>query len=294
MITIFREVASKVMQNHTVARKIKGYSELIMFRHSLFSLPFGVCATVLSTNRFSFDVILCIIGLFLARSGANAFNRFADRRYDSQNARTTGRNIPMGNVSPLEALIITGICFILLAVVAVLLGPVTTLGYPIAITMFMLYSYSKRFTPYCHILLGLCCGLGVPACSLALTGKISVTIFIMYLAVAFKITSHDILYAISDIDFDRVTGLYSYPAVYGEYLSRQSAMLFEFSSLILFTFLYFTAGMSFIYVIGLFSVTLISSISFHGGGNLVKKSYDNNAVTSCILSVLMCIDLLMR
>lgn len=281
------------MQNSKIRKKISGYLELVIFSHSLFSLPLGIATLFLCKVPFSFRHILCIAALILARSGANAYNRFADRKFDRQNKRTRGRNIPRGDVSSTEALIITGVCFLLLGAIAVILGPTTTLGFPVAVILSVLYSYSKRFTPYCHLLLGVCCGLSVAGCSVAMLGGINVSTGILYLATVFRICSHDIIYQIEDIDFDRVAGLYSYPAVYGEKLSIEVAKVFEFSSYFLFSLLFFVENLGLIYALGLFIAFLKTAFDYRFLNRDTRRfAYVNNALCSCILSLSICIDII--
>ena len=159
-----------------------------------------------------FWILLALVG---ARNGANAFNRIADLRFDRKNARTSGRPLADGRVTMTEAVILTVLCFALLAVSAYMLHPLCLLLSPLAVGLFLFYSYSKRFTWLCHFVLGLCCGGAPVGAFIAVQGRVSFLSLLLGGAVLFWVAGFDILYATQDIEFDRAERLHSVPARFG-------------------------------------------------------------------------------
>lgn len=200
-----------------LAGRLRRYGELVLFSHTLFSLPFGLLSMLWAADGLPslsdfFWILLALVG---ARNGANAFNRIADLAFDKKNPRTSGRPLADGRVTLAEAVTLTVLCFALLALSASMLGPLCLALSPLAVALFLLYSYSKRFTWLCHFILGLCCGGAPVGAAIAVQGRFSLVPFILGGAVCFWVAGFDILYALQDIDFDRKEGLRSIPARFG-------------------------------------------------------------------------------
>jgi len=197
--------------------KIKMYGELVMFSHTLFSLPFAlmsmfIAAKGLPSGRIIFWII---IALFAGRNAANALNRYVDAYYDKENPRTKDRHIPSGKLKKSEPLIITGILYIVFVFAAYQINTICFYLSPVALTLFTLYSYTKRFTWLCHIFLGITCGGAPLGAWLAVRGTFDLIPFIFAVIVALWVGGFDIIYGTQDIDFDRKIGLHSIPAKFG-------------------------------------------------------------------------------
>ena len=197
--------------------KLKSYGELVMFSHTLFSLPFALMAMLLAASGLPKpSVILWIlVALFAGRNGANALNRYVDADYDAKNPRTQGRHIPAGKVKRREALIITALCYILFVVAAANLNTLCLWLSPIALILFTLYSYTKRFTWLCHIILGITCAGAPVGAWLAVRASFDLVPLVLAAVVALWVAGFDIIYGTQDIDFDRAEGLFSIPARFG-------------------------------------------------------------------------------
>ena len=158
-------------------------------------------------------VILCMI---LARSAAMAFNRYLDRHFDSKNPRTAIREIPSGIISANSALVFTITCSVLFVFVCYFINPLCFYLSPLALLVVLGYSYTKRFTPLCHLILGLGLSLAPIGAYLAVTGRFDLLPILFSLTVLFWVSGFDIIYALQDEEFDRSQNLYSIPAALGK------------------------------------------------------------------------------
>jgi 4-hydroxybenzoate polyprenyltransferase len=207
-------IASKI---NNIWAKLKLYGDLVMFSHSLFALPFGLIGMLLAANglpsaRVFFWIIVALIG---ARNAANAINRLIDAQFDAWNPRTADRHMPRGLVSAKEVLALSIIGFGLLLLAAWQLNPLCLKLAPVAVLLLVLYSYTKRFTWACHLVLGFCCGIAPTASWLAVTGEFALPPMLLSAAVMCWVAGFDIIYATQDMEFDRKTGLYAVPAKFG-------------------------------------------------------------------------------
>ncbi len=229
------------------------YSEMVMFSHTLFSLPFAVMSVLWAGNGLprATTFIWILIALFAARNGANAFNRVIDSEIDGRNPRTSDRHIPSGIIKKKEAIALTFILFLIFEIAAYMINPLCFFLSPAAIFIFLFYSYTKRFTSLSHLVLGIACG-GAPVGGwIAVTGKLSLTPFIIGGAVAFWIAGFDIIYATQDIEFDRKEGLFSIPAKFGLRKSLKIAAFFHVLSIIILIILRFIISTGFLYDAGI-------------------------------------------
>lgn len=200
-----------------IIRKLNTYGELVMFSHTLFSLPFAMIAMLLAADGLpeAWVFLWILVALFAGRNGANALNRYVDAAYDAKNPRTSTRHIPAGKVKKAEALYLTLFCYILFVLAAAMLNPLCLLLSPAALFLFTLYSYTKRFTWLCHVVLGITCAGAPVGAWLAVTGSFSLVPFVLAAVVTLWVAGFDILYGTQDIDFDRAQGLFSIPARFG-------------------------------------------------------------------------------
>ncbi|MBS7526503.1 putative 4-hydroxybenzoate polyprenyltransferase [Fusibacter paucivorans] len=200
-----------------VLERLHRYGELVMFSHTLFSLPFAMIAMFLAAEGLpnAKTLLWILVALFAGRNGANALNRYVDARFDALNPRTADRHIPSGSVKPREALLLTVIAYVIFVFAAAKLNPICLYLSPVALLLFTLYSYTKRFTWLCHQILGITCAGAPVGAWLAVTGHFALTPLILAAVVTLWISGFDILYGTQDIDFDRAQGLYSIPARFG-------------------------------------------------------------------------------
>jgi 4-hydroxybenzoate polyprenyltransferase len=228
--------------------KIKNYLSLIKFSHTIFAMPFALIGFFLAlySNSFAnaFDVsgqwnlnktigwnhdghtdtkadlalifILVILCMVFARSAAMAFNRYLDRQYDALNARTAIREIPKGIITPKNALAFTIISCVLFVATTFFINPICFYLSPVALAVVLGYSYTKRFTPLCHLVLGLGLSLAPIGAYLAVTGVFHWLPVLFSFAVLFWVSGFDIIYALQDVEFDQSQQLYSIPAVLGK------------------------------------------------------------------------------
>ncbi len=246
-----------------VLSKLKLYSKMVMFSHSIFSLPFGLLAMFFAAGGIPklsifFWILLALLG---ARNGANAFNRIADRKYDKANPRTKDRHLPSGTVSSKEAYIVVILCFAVFLLSAYMINTLCLILAPFAVILFVFYSYSKRITWLCHYILGFACGGAPVGAYLAVRPEFSLTPFVMAAAVFFWIAGFDIIYATQDIEFDREAKLHSIPARFGlKNALRISTVSHIFSVLFLIALPYFVHELSVIYYIGIAVIAALLTV----------------------------------
>ena len=201
------------------------YLSLVRFSHTVFAMPFALAGYFIGATEpgygFSLRTFLLVLAcMVFARSAAMAFNRWADFRFDALNPRTAVREIPSGKISRRQALIFVIVSSLLFIIAAGFLNRLTLVLSPIALLVVLGYSYTKRFTPLCHLVLGLGLSLAPIGAYIAVTGSFALLPLIYSLIVLTWVSGFDIIYSLQDDQFDRETGLYSIPAV----MSRGKAL----------------------------------------------------------------------
>jgi len=228
---------------------MKSYFSLIKFAHTVFALPFAFLSFFLGmkmeNQAFNLKLILLMLGcMVFARSAAMAFNRYVDRKIDAENARTRIREIPAGKISPASAL-----WFVLLMSGAFVfttywINPLVFFLSPIALLVILGYSYTKRFTWFCHFVLGIGLGLAPVGAFLAVTGYFSLLPVLYGAMVMFWVSGFDILYALQDESFDREHHLHSVPAAFGQLKAKRISMILHTCCAILLIFItYYQASL---------------------------------------------------
>nr|WP_225974188.1 UbiA-like polyprenyltransferase [Arachidicoccus ginsenosidivorans] len=206
---------------------IKNYFSLVKFAHTIFALPFAMIGFTLGAvvvyqqgsltgKDILIKLLLVLLCMVTARSAAMAFNRYLDRHFDAQNPRTAIREIPKGIISAGSALRFTIVNCLLFMAATAFINPICLTLSPVALFVILFYSYTKRFTPLCHLVLGLGLSLAPIGAYLALTGVFSLLPILFSLAVITWVSGFDIIYAMQDIDFDRSQSLHSIPTALGE------------------------------------------------------------------------------
>lgn len=217
--------------------QVKNYLSLIKFSHTIFALPFalvGFFLAVLDTTSIipgwntktfppsfkleliSIKFLLVILCMITARSAAMAFNRYLDRRYDALNPRTAIREVPKGIITPRNALTFTITCCLLFITCTFFINRLCFFLSPVALAVVLGYSYTKRFTPLCHLILGLGLALAPIGAYIAVTGFFHWLPILFSAAVLFWVSGFDVIYAMQDEEFDRSNNLYSIPASVGK------------------------------------------------------------------------------
>ena len=273
-------------------RSFVSYLKMIKAEHTLFALPFALASMALAAEgapsiRSIIWILFCMV---CARSGAMGFNRWADAKIDAKNPRTANREIPKGRISKNAAALFTAMSFILFIVGAAQLNRLSLILSPAPIAVFIIYSYSKRFTILCHLLVGLALGLAPVGAWIAITGAFSVSILYLAFGVMVWTCGFDLLYSLFDEDFDRKEGLYSLPAGFGKIKTLLVARYMHFLAFILFFMhgarfslgLFYFGGLIIAGAILLYEHYLVSAYGF---AKLNAAFFSMNAVVSIILFV---------
>jgi len=199
---------------------MKKYFSLVLFAHSIFALPFAMIGFFLGVtttdNPFNWiKLALVLLCMVFARNAAMAFNRYLDRNIDAKNPRTVMRDIPAGRVSANEALLFVIFNCVLFIITTAFINSLCLYLSPVALFVVLFYSYTKRFTALCHLVLGLGLSLAPIGAYIAVTGVFNLVPVLYSFAVLFWVSGFDIIYALQDEDFDKAEKLHSIPAALG-------------------------------------------------------------------------------
>jgi len=195
--------------------------EMIKFEHSVFALPFALVGALLAARAGGRtwptgpQILWIIVAMVGARSAAMTMNRIADLHYDGLNPRTQSRPLVTGQLSLTFAWVFTLISSAVLVLAASQLNRLALELSPVALAVLFLYSYTKRFTTWSHLVLGFCLGMSPAAAWIAIRGSLDWRMLILCAAVTIWVGGFDVLYACQDIEFDKQVGLYSVPRRFG-------------------------------------------------------------------------------
>jgi 4-hydroxybenzoate polyprenyltransferase len=185
----------------------------------VFAMPFALIGFLLAYKQVGkFDAIIffyMILCMVFARSAAMAFNRYIDRKFDALNPRTKNREVPAGIISPTAALTLTIICSLAFMATTWLINSICFYLSPVALAVILGYSFTKRFTPLCHLILGVGLSLAPIGAYLTLTGHFSLLPILLSFVVFTWSGGFDIIYALPDAEFDKAHNLNSIPAWLG-------------------------------------------------------------------------------
>ena len=202
-------------------KKIRTVLEMIKFEHSVFALPFALVGALLATRTSgarwpgTWQIFWIVVAMVGARSAAMTMNRIADVDYDRRNPRTKTRALPAGQLTLGFAAVFTAVAAAVLVLAAWKLNSLALRLSPIALAMLFLYSYTKRFTMWSHLVLGFCLGMSPAAAWIAIRGSLDPRMLILCAAVTLWVGGFDVLYACQDVEFDRQAGLFSIPKRFG-------------------------------------------------------------------------------
>jgi len=265
--------------------------EMIKIEHTLFALPFALLGAILAAEglpdgRTLFWILVAMVG---ARSAAMAFNRLVDCEFDRQNPRTRNRALPAGRVSPGYVRAFTVVSAAVFLVAAAMLNRLTLMLAPVALASILLYSYTKRFTEYSHLVLGWCLAIAPTGAWIAVRGALDSWLpLAVSLAVMMWVAGFDVIYACQDVDFDRRVGLHSLPARFGLRRALRIARVFHgiaFASLV---WAFRLAGLRWLGGVGL-AATLLLLIRQH---RLVRPD-DLSRVNEAFFTTNACVSLIL-
>jgi 4-hydroxybenzoate polyprenyltransferase len=210
--------------------RFRNYFSLVKFSHTLFALPFAMIGFFLGIfggetlnetkatgkQELLLRFFLVLVCMVTARSAAMAFNRYLDRHFDARNPRTAIREIPRGIIAPNSALRFVITCCIIFILSCWFINTICFYLSPVALFVILFYSYTKRFTPLCHLVLGIGLSLAPIGAFLAVTGHFELLPLLFSGAVICWVSGFDIIYAMQDVEFDKSENLYSIPTAVGK------------------------------------------------------------------------------
>jgi 4-hydroxybenzoate polyprenyltransferase len=274
--------------------------EMIKWEHSVFALPFALCGAMLaadglpSAHQFSW----IIVAMIAARSAAMAFNRLADASIDAANPRTQTRALPTGTLSQA---FVTRFVLISCAIFVFAAWQLNRLAFalsPVALAVLLLYSYTKRFTRWSHLILGFALGIAPSAAWIAVRGSLDPRILLLTGAVTFWVGGFDVLYSCQDYEFDRHAGLHSIPRRYGIGKALGIARAFHLLMLILLIGLVIAFGLGKLASVGVVLVAASlayehSLVSADDLSRLNAAFFTMNGVISVVFFIFIAGDLLL-
>jgi len=251
--------------------KLKDFNELVMFEHSIFSLPFIFIAMIVAADGW-FGFWLLILGVFAAVSARNfamGLNRFADRDIDALNPRTASRPNVDGRLDASSIMIFTLVNAFVFIAVAYMINPLAfALSFPILLILGS-YSYFKRFSSLAHVVLGLSLGLAPIAGVVAVSAEITQWSVMLSLGVIFWVAGFDLLYSLQDMEFDKEKGLHSIPSKYGSEATLLLSSLFHVLTIVFWALFVWVAELNtFAYFAVLLSAFMLSYEHY-----LVRKDF---------------------
>lgn len=273
--------------------------EMIKWEHSIFALPFALCGAMLAAGGMPsiHQLVWIIVAMVAARSAAMSFNRLADAHIDAANPRTQARALPAGTLTQgfVRIFVLFSAAVFLLA--AWELNRLAFLLSPIALAVLLLYSYTKRFTRWSHVVLGFALGIAPAAAWIAVRGSLDPRILLLTAAVTFWVAGFDVLYACQDLDFDRGAGLHSIPRYVGVAKSLWVSRLFHALMLALLMVLVWAFGLGTMAITGIGVVFLLiayehSLVSKDDLSKLNAAFFTMNGVISVVFFVFVALDLL--
>jgi 4-hydroxybenzoate polyprenyltransferase len=275
--------------------------EMIKWEHSIFALPFALCGAMLAAGGLpaAHQLAWIVVAMVSARSAAMAFNRVADASIDAANPRTQTRALPAGTLTPsfVTTFVMASCAIFILA--ASQLNRLSFILSPVALAVILFYSYTKRFTRWSHLVLGLSLGIAPAAAWIAVRGALDPRILLLTAAVTFWVGGFDVLYACQDYDFDRQSGLHSIPRHLGIRGALVVARLFHGIMLLLLIALLLAFGLGKLAIVGVVAVALLlayehSLVHPTDLSKLNAAFFTMNGVISVVFFVFIAADLLLR
>ena len=232
-----------------MANRLATVLEMIKFEHSVFALPFALTGAILAARASThgwptlMQLVWIVVAMVAARSAAMTINRIVDLRYDKENPRTKMRALATGALSIPFAWAFTAVAVALFFVAASELNPLALKLAPVAIAILFFYSFTKRFTSWSHLVLGLALGISPAAAWIAITGSLDWRMLILCGAVTLWVGGFDVLYACQDVEFDQQAGLFSVPKRFGIATALQIARAMHVGVVLLLSWLAASFGL---------------------------------------------------
>jgi 4-hydroxybenzoate polyprenyltransferase len=275
--------------------------EMIKWEHSIFALPFALCGAMLAAGGWptAHQLAWIVVAMVSARSAAMAFNRVADAAIDAANPRTRTRALPAGTLTPAFVTTFVVVSCAIFILAASQLNHLVLILSPIALAVLLLYSYTKRFTRWSHLVLGFALGIAPAAAWIAIRGALDVRILLLTAAVTFWVGGFDVLYACQDYEFDRQSNLHSIPRYIGIRGALLVARVFHLLMLALLVALVVSFGMGKLAIAGVVVVAALlayehSLVHANDLSKLNAAFFTMNGVISVVFFGFVAADLLLH
>lgn len=275
--------------------------EMIKWEHSVFALPFALSGAMLAAKGLpkAHDLGWIVVAMVAARSAAMAFNRLVDAALDRANPRTQSRALPAGTLTTGFVSSFVAVSCAIFVLAASQLNRLAFELSPVALAILLLYSYTKRFTRWSHLALGLALGIAPAAAWIGVRGSLDLRILLLTAAVTFWVSGFDVLYACQDYEFDQQAGLHSIPRYAGIAGALWFARLFHILMVLLLISLVIVFGLGKLAVTGVFAVALLLAYehSLVSADDLTKLNaafFTMNGVISVVFFFFIAGDLLLQ
>jgi len=275
--------------------------EMIKWEHTIFALPFALLSSMLAADGFPtlHQLIWIIVAMIAARSAAMAFNRLADAALDAANPRTRSRALPAGTLTRGFATAFVVISCAIFIFAAAQLNHLSFVLSPAALAVLLLYSYTKRFTRWSHLVLGFALGMAPAAAWIAVRNSLDPRILLLTAAVTFWVAGFDVLYACQDYDFDCRANLHSVPRYYGISNALWIARFFHLIMLLLLVTLVAVFALGKLAAAGVMVVALLLAyehrlVSPRDLSKLDAAFFSMNGVISVVFFLFLAADLTLR
>lgn len=265
---------------------------MIKIEHTLFALPFALISVFFASNgKPQLKILgLCVLAMVFARNSAMAFNRYIDAEIDKKNPRTKDRSIPAGKLTSafVGLFVIFNVLFFF--VTCFFINALSFYLSPLALFIVLFYSYTKRFTSYAHLVLGLGLAIAPAGGWIAVNNSLSLTPIFLSLAVFTWVSGFDILYSLQDETFDKESGLFSIPVKFGAKKSLIISRILHFFTIVFLIFFGYFAGANLIYYMGVLIGTILlgyehSLVKYNDLSKLDAAFFTVNSYLSVILFV---------
>src|SRR5690348_7754206 len=279
---------------------------MIKFEHSVFALPFALTGALLAVQGSGLSrgevwakLGWIVVAMVSARSAAMAFNRVADAAIDAANPRTRTRALPAGTLTPAFVTTFVVVSCAVFILAASQLNHLALILSPIALAVLLLYSYTKRFTRWSHLVLGFALGIAPAAAWIAIRGSLDPRILLLTGAVTFWVGGFDVLYACQDCEFDSSVGLHSVPRHYGIANALLLARIMHGAMLLLLVDVVIAFGLGKLAIAGVIMVAVLiayehSLISAKDLSKLNAAFFTMNGIISVVLFLFIAADLLLK
>ncbi len=245
-------------------QKLRLTLDMIKFEHSVFALPFALTGALLAIRDEAFltphlpaKIFWIVVAMVSARSSAMAFNRLLDADIDGLNPRTRMRHIPAGLLSTSFGWAFVGVSVLVFCIASWALNPLCLRLAPIALATVFIYSFTKRFTSFSHLVLGFSLGIAPAAAWIAIRGSLDERILWLTAAVTFWTAGFDIIYACQDYEFDQGAGLFSVPKSVGIAGALWVSRILHVAMLVCLLFLVQAFGLGWVSVLGVAAVAAL-------------------------------------